>query len=162
MKAAPYVALFLTAIVAANWSVDHWGPRAAVYNAAVLVAFDLVCRDRIHDLWEGRWLWPRMGLLVATGSLLSYYAFGVGGRIALASCIAFAIAATLDALVYHAARQLPWLERSNLSNVFGAAADSVAFQTIAFGWSFPLIFAQFTAKVAGGLVWSLLLGRWRR
>jgi uncharacterized PurR-regulated membrane protein YhhQ (DUF165 family) len=149
------VTVYLAAIVAANWSVTHWGPRAAVYNAFVLIGLDLVTRDRLHDLWREH-LAVKMAALIAAG-LLSYFAFGADGRIAAASCAAFAVAATLDAIVYHLARRQPWLERSNLSNVFGAAADSVVFQTVAFGWAFPLIFAQFTAKVAGGLVWSLLL-----
>jgi hypothetical protein len=155
------VLIYLAAIVAANWSVSHWGPKAAVYNAFLLIGLDLVARDRLHDAWAGRMLWPKMAALIAAGSALSYWAFGADGRIAVASCAAFAVAATLDALIYQAAHRLPWLERCNLSNIGGAAADSVAFQTIAFGWSFPLIFAQFTAKVAGGLFWSLVLRWWR-
>ncbi len=155
------VLVYLAAIVAANWSVTHWGPRAAIYNAFVLIGLDLVARDALHDAWRGRWLWPRLSLLIATGSSLSYFVFNSSGRVAAASCIAFACAATLDAIVYQAARRLPWLERSNLSNVAGAAADSVVFQTVAFGWSFPFIFAQFCAKTAGGLVWSLILNRRR-
>lgn len=150
--------MYLVAIVAANQSIDHWGPRAAVYNAFLFIGLDLVTRDRLHDAWRGPWLWPRMAALVAAGSLLSWW-LSVDGRIALASGVAFAIGATLDAAVYQAARRLPWFERSNLSNIFGAAGDSVAFQWIAFGWSWPIIFAQFTAKVAGGVCWSLLLRR---
>ncbi len=160
-RSLPLVAVYLAAICAANWSVTHWGPRAAVYNAFVLVGLDLVTRDKIHDAWAGRWLWPRMGALVATGSILSYFVFGSGGRIALASAAAFACAATADALVYQAVHNLPWLERSNLSNVAGSAADSIVFQTAAFGWSFPFIFAQLTAKTAGGLCWSLIMRRKR-
>jgi hypothetical protein len=155
------VLAYLAAIVAANWSVSHWGPKAAVYNAFLLIGLDLVARDRLHDAWAGRWLWPKMAALIAAGSALSYWAFGADGKIAVASCAAFALATTLDAIIYQAAHRLQWLERSNLSNIGGAAADSIAFQTIAFGWSFPLIFAQFTAKVAGGLCWSLILKWWR-
>lgn len=163
------VGVYLAAIVAANWSVAHWGPSAAVYNAFLLIALDLVCRDRLHDAWRGKWLWPRLAALVVAGSALSYggsVALGINagpfasvGEIAVASCAAFAVAFTLDVGVYQWARRLPWLERSNLSNVAGAAGDSMVFQTLAFGWSFPFIFAQFVAKVAGGLVWSLILGR---
>ena len=139
----------------------------AVYNAFVLIALDLVTRDRLHDLWQED-LWIRMAALVAGGSLLSYFAAvaldidGPNGRIAVASALAFAAGGALDALVYHLSRALPWLERSNRSNVAGAAGDSIVFQTVAFAWSWPLIFAQFTAKVAGGIVWSLLLEPRRR
>lgn len=168
-----YVPVYLAAITAANLSLAHWGPRAAIYNAFLFVGLDLVCRDRLHDAWartkagtlDRSGLWTRLGMLVATGSALSYGLSrllelgppGQAAKIALASALAFACAFAADAIVYQAARRLSWLERSNLSNVAGAAADSVAFQTAAFGWSFPLIFAQFTAKVAGGLLWSLLI-----
>jgi hypothetical protein len=46
------VLAYLVAIVAANWSVSHWGPRAAVYNAFILIGLDLVARDRLHDAWR--------------------------------------------------------------------------------------------------------------
>jgi hypothetical protein len=152
------VGVYLAAIVAANWSVTEWGPQAAIYNAFLLIGLDLVTRDRLHDAWAGRMLWPKMGALIGAGSALSYL-LGSSGRIAVASCVAFACAATLDAVIYQLSRRLAWLERSNLSNIAGAGADSIAFQTIAFGWAFPFIFAQFVAKVAGGLVWSLILNR---
>lgn len=158
----PYVPVYLSAIALANWSVTHWGPQAAVYNAFLLIGLDLVARDKLHDAWAGRWLWLRMGALIAVGSAVSYWLFGADGRIAVASCLAFAAAATTDAVVYHLSRRASWLERSNRSNVAAAAVDSVVFQTVAFGWAFPFIFAQFVAKVAGGLVWSLLLNRGRR
>jgi uncharacterized PurR-regulated membrane protein YhhQ (DUF165 family) len=151
------VTVYLAAIIAANWSVTHWGPRAAIYNAFLFIGLDLVARDRLHDAWAGRWLWPRMAALVATGSLLSWWVADAGGKIAVASGIAFACAASLDALVYQTARRMPWFERSNLSNIAGGAADSMVFQSIAFGWSWPIVFGQFTAKVAGGVSWSLLL-----
>jgi hypothetical protein len=165
VKTWALVTLYLSAIVVANLSVTEWGPRAAVYNAFLFIGLDLVSRDRLHSAWEGRWLWPKMGLLIAAGSLLSYalgLALGQGplaGRIAFASCLAFAVAATVDAVVYQVAHGWAWFERSNLSNIFGAGADSLVFQTTAFGFSFPFIFAQFCAKVAGGLVWSFLLKR---
>jgi hypothetical protein len=153
------VLLYLAAIVAANWSVSHWGPRAAVYNAFVLIGLDLVARDRLHDAWAGKWLWPRLAALILTGSLLSWAVFQADGRIAVASAVAFGCAGLVDAVLYQLTLRWDWFRRSNFSNLGGAAADSVAFQTIAFGWNFPLIFAQFTAKVAGGLVWSFILRR---
>jgi hypothetical protein len=173
-----YVPIYLAAIIAANVSVAHWGPTAAAYNAFLFVGLDLVCRDRLHDSWardEGgalrtrRALWTRIAALVAAGSALSYALSrlldvgppGLAGKVAAASAAAFACAFLFDSIVYQAARHLPWLERSNLSNVAGAAADSVVFQTAAFGWNFPAVFAQFTAKVAGGFVWSVVV-EWRR
>jgi uncharacterized PurR-regulated membrane protein YhhQ (DUF165 family) len=85
--------------------------------------------------------------------------FQADGRIAVASAVAFGCAGLVDAVLYQLTLRWDWFRRSNFSNLGGAAADSVAFQTIAFGWNFPFIFAQFTAKVAGGLVWSFILRR---
>lgn len=158
----PYVLVYITAIATANWSVSHFGPQAAVYNAFLLIGLDLVARDHLHDRWKDNHLWPRMAALIAAGSAVSYWIFGSSGRVAVASCLAFAAAATIDAIVYHLSRHVPWLERSNRSNIAGAATDSIVFQTVAFGWAFPFIFAQFVAKVAGGLVWSLILNHRRR
>lgn len=158
------VALYLTAIVAANLSSAHFGPSASIYNAFGLIGLNLTTRDRLHDLW-GRNRFRNMALLILAGSGVSYAAsklLGAGppevvAKIALASCVAFAVAETNDALFYHLLRKRPWLERSNVSNVIGAALDSVVFVSIAFGWLWPIIFGQFCAKVAGGFLWSLLL-----
>ena len=49
------------------------------------------------------------------------------------------------------------------SNVFGALVDSLVFPTIAFGGFLPWItLGQFAAKVAGGFLWSLVLGLRKR
>ena len=157
------VALYLAAIVAANLSVSHWGPSAAIYNAFLFIGLDLTTRDRLHDLWHGH-LIRNMGLLIAAGSVLSYLlglALGTGpfvGRIALASCVAFAAAATADAVTYHLLRRRSWYERVNQSNMVGAAVDSLVFVALwPFGFQFTLAFTLFAAKVAGGVVWSFVL-----
>lgn len=150
------IAAYLAAIVAANLSIAMFGPPAAIINALALVALDLTARDRLHEAWAGRALWPRMGMLICTGGLLSY-ALGAG-PVAAASCAAFIAAGMADAAAYHAARRLPWLARANLSNAAGAMLDSAAFVLLAFGpAAWPLIPAQLLAKVAGGALWSWLL-----
>ena len=156
------VALYLVAIVAANLAVAAFGPAVTPLTAFMLIGLDLTTRDALHDRWRGHALPARMALLIATGSLASWLINPAAGRIALASALAFALAATADALVYHLARRRPWLQRANASNLVGAAVDSLAFPTLAFGVLLPGIVAlQFAAKVAGGLVWSLLLARTR-
>jgi queuosine precursor transporter len=159
------VAAFLAAIVVANLSLNRWGPEAAIYNAFLLIGLDLVSRDRLHDLWRGRVL-RNMVLLILAGSVLSFVAglaLGEGsqvGRVALASCVAFGLAASADAAVYHLLRDRQWYERVNQSNVAGAAVDSFAFVALwPFGFDFTLAFTLFAAKVAGGVVWSFVLGR---
>ncbi len=109
-----------------------------------------------------------MGVLIAAGSVLSYVAglaLGKGafvGQIALASGIAFAAAATADAVVYHLRRQQSWSDRSNESNVAGAAADSLVFAAMLAAltpipWSWAFVLTLWSATVAGGYVWSLIL-----
>lgn len=149
--------LYLAAVVAANLTIAHFGAAAAPYVAFVFIGLNLAARDRLHDLW-GRQVTRNMGLLIVAGGALSFALNAGAGRVALASVLAFALSESADALLYHARRHRPYLERSNTSNLLGAAVDSVIFPVIAFG-GFPLaiIALQFVAKVLGGLLWSLLL-----
>lgn len=151
---------YLAAIVAANLSVTHFGPSAAILNSFLFIGLDLTCRDRLHELWRGRQLWPRMAALIAAGSLISYALNRDAGPIAVASFVAFASAGVADAFVYHLLRRQDWLIRANGSNLVSAAIDSAVFPTIAFRQLLPLvIFGQFLAKTLGGAGWALILNR---
>jgi queuosine precursor transporter len=152
------VAAYLAAIVLANLLVSRLGPPAAVANAFLLIGLDLSARDRLHEQWRGRFLWPRMFTLIAAGGLLSLL-LGGAGRIALASCLAFIFTGISDAAAYHALRRLPWLQRANGSNLVAAAIDSLCFPLLAFGWPllWGVVLGQFVAKLAGGALWSFLL-----
>ena len=152
------VALYLVAIVAANLSVAYFGPAVTVVNAFLFIGLDLTLRDRLHEAWSGRQLVLRMGLLIAAGGAISYLLNASAGPIALASTVAFAVAAALDGLTYSLLGDRARLVRINGSNVVGAAADSLIFPTLAFGSLIPaIVLGQFVAKVAGGFVWSLIL-----
>lgn len=150
--------LFLAAIVAANLSIAHFGPEASLVNAFLFIGLDLTCRDRLHDLFDGHRV-VGMGALIVAGSALSYALNADAGPIALASCAAFGLAAIADAAVYQLRRKAPWFQRANESNLAGSAVDSLVFPALAFPgplmWA--IVFGQFTAKVAGGFVWSLVL-----
>lgn len=156
------VAAYLLAIVAANLITTHYAaaghPEASVYTAFGLVAFDLVARDLLHDWFAGRRRVLVLSALIAAGAALSYLANPDSLDIAKWSAVAFAAAMTADSLVYHAARRQPWIERSNLSNVVGAATDSLVF-CAGVGFPFAVAFGQTTAKIAGGLVFALILER---
>lgn len=156
-QAALLTGLYLAAVVAANLIITAFGPGLAPVVAFVFIGLNLAARDRLHDLW-GRQVGRNMLLLIAAGGVLSYALNAGAARIALASVAAFALSETADALLYHARRHRPFLERSNTSNVLGALLDSLVFPVLAFG-GFPLtiILLQFAAKTLGGLVWSLLL-----
>jgi uncharacterized PurR-regulated membrane protein YhhQ (DUF165 family) len=165
MRKTLLVGAYLAAIVAANVSVAHWGPSAAIYNAFLFIGLDLSTRDALHDMWRGRLL-RNMTALIVAGSALSWAmgeATGSGpfvGQIALASCIAFGAAATADGFVYHLLRDKPWYERVNSSNLAGAAVDSLVFVALwPFRFQFTLAFTLFAAKVAGGVVWSFALAK---
>jgi hypothetical protein len=155
------VALWLAAITAANLITAHYGPEASIYCAFALIGLTLVIRDRLHDTWRTHRV-PKMAALILTGSLLAYLVTPDAGMIGIASGVAFLAAETVDAIVYHLVRVWPWLERSNFSNFFGAAVDSLVFPTLAFGgllWGITV--GQFTAKVAGALLFTLLIQRLR-
>lgn len=153
---AIYVVAYLVAIVIANLTVASFGPSVVIVNAFLLVGLDLTTRDRLHDAWDGRGLWLRMGLLIGAGGAISY-ALGAG-QIAIASCIAFVFAGIADAVTYVVLGDRQRIVRVNGSNVVGAAVDSLVFPTLAFGALLPVIvLGQFAAKVAGGFLWSLVL-----
>lgn len=165
MQRTALVSAYLAAIVAANLSIAHWGPQAAIYNAFLFIGLDLTTRDRLHDLWHGR-LIRNMALLIVSGSALSYVLglwLGSGpfvGRIALASMVAFGAAATADAIAYHYLRKRDWYERVNGSNIIGAGVDSLVFVALwPFGFQFTYAFTLWVAKVAGGVFWAMLLKR---
>lgn len=154
-----YVVLYLAAIVAANVTVMLFGPAVSVVNAFLFIGFNITARDHLHDAWQGQHLKRNMFLLILAGSVISL-AFGAG-RIAAASFVAFAVSETIDAVTYHALGNRRKLVQVNGSNVFSAAADSVLFPLLAFGWP-PLLAVmagQFVAKVGGGFAWSLVLAR---
>jgi len=156
-----YVAMYLAAIIAANLLVAEFGPAISVFNAFMFIGFDLTARDALHERWHGRNLIRNMAALIAAGSLLSYALNKDAGQIALASFVAFSAAAILDTVVYQRLINRPWWQKINGSNIAGAGADSIIFPLVAFGWP-PLLFimlGQFVAKVAGGAVWSVILGR---
>lgn len=156
------VLTYITAIVAANLSVAAFGPWVSPINAFLLIGLDLALRDHLHERWSGPGLWPKMlGLICAAGAI-SYALNPAAGVIAVASVAAFCLSGAADALAYHLLRDRPFMQRSNGSNIAGAAVDSLVFPTIAFGALMPQIVAlQFVAKVTGGAVWSYIVCRFR-
>jgi Uncharacterized conserved protein len=151
------ILIYVAAIAAANLVSTAFGPWASPISAFFLIGLDLALRDELHDRWQGSMLWPRMVGLITVAGAVSFAINPAAGRIAVASVVAFCAAGLVDAAVYHWLRDRPYLQKSNGSNVAGAAVDSVLFPVIAFGAWIPVIMAlQFAAKVGGGALWSLL------
>lgn len=149
---------YLAAIVAANLSIAHFGPIAAPINAFLFVSLDLVAKDRLQERWQGANLARNMGLLIVAGGLLSALMNTEAVRIALASFLAFSVAASADAAVYQRLRRHPWVQRANISNIAGALTDSLLFLPLAFGvFPLPQMVLQFVAKVGGGMLWAMVL-----
>ena len=154
------VLAYLAANVAANLSVTYFGPISTPINAFLLIAFDLAARDKLHEEWGNKHLWPKMLLLVGTGALLSWFINRNAGPIATASFISFLLTGITDTAVYQALKKHPRFVKINSSNIASSAVDSLVFPTLAFGTFIPYaVFGQFLAKVFGGYLWSLILFR---
>ena len=160
---ASMVVLYLSAIVVANFVVAGFGQAALPFTAWVLIPFDLVTRDVLHERWskaKGGWV-LRMVLLIAAGSILTAALSWDARRIALASFVAFAAAGTVNTAVYHWLRAKGRMLRMNTSNLFAAVVDSIIFPVIAFwpGVDPWLCAGQAGSKFFGGLFWSWLFVR---
>jgi uncharacterized PurR-regulated membrane protein YhhQ (DUF165 family) len=152
------ITAYAIAMTLANLSIAHFGPASIPFNAFALIGLDLALRDWLH-VRLARW---QMLALIAASGLLTWVLNPAAGHIAAASAAAFMAAALADWLAFTA---LPgsWLARSAGSNVAGAAVDSLVFPLLAFGViAWPVVLPMFGAKVAGGLLWALLLSRTSR
>ena len=158
-----YVAVYLVAIVAANLTVNHFGPSASIFIAFLFIGLDLSIRDQLHDSWQNEKLIIKMLALIVSGSIITILLNLEAMQIAVASATAFGVAAIGDSIVYHYLRKRIFLVRANGSNVAGAGLDSLIFPTIAFGGLMPwIVLGQFVAKVLGGLLFSLIIERFRK
>ena len=154
MMVVVLLCLYLGTIVAANVLVAKVGPAAIGPVSFVLIGADMVIRDMLHQKWQ-QGLGRRLALLVLAGSALSAL-FADTQTVALASGVAFAVAFTVDAILYQLLLRTSWLERSMRSNAVSAFFDSVLFPTIAFGQFMPaLIMLNYVYKVCGSLFWAV-------
>lgn len=148
------VAVYIAAMVTANLLVWWLGPWWSPFNSFLLIGLDLTLRDVMHERFT-RW---QLAGVICAGGLITWAVNPGAAHIALASSVAFIMAAAADWAAYSALRSRPWFVRANGSNVVGAAVDSVIFPTLAFGALLPHIIAlQFAAKVGGGAIWSVLV-----
>jgi len=150
------VALFLAAIVTANMAVAVYGQAALVVTAWVVIPFDMLTRDLLHERWRDDRLVLRMGGLVLLGGVITIALNWTSWRIAAGSCTAFALAMTVNSVVFERLiERTSRFGRMTASNAAAAIVDSVAFPLIALG-TLDLILsaAQASSKIIGGIVWS--------
>ena len=152
------VTAYLVSIILANLLIGYLGKSGVFIVAFLFIGLDFTLRDKLHDYWQRKNLFPKMTLLILSGSVLSWLLNSEVRQIATASFIAFLFSASFDFLVYHFLRNKTKRLRVNGSNLVGSLVDSLLFPTIAFGAFLPLvILGQFAAKFLGGLFWYFLL-----
>lgn len=161
------IALYIGAIVLANWLVTRYGQAALPFTAFFLIPFDLIVRDLMQDRWQqSKWsivpnpLLFRMAGLILLGAAVSFGTATGSLRVNLASLTAFLVAGTIDALTYQRMIRYGRIFRINGATVIAAITDSIIFALVAFtSVSWALVGAQAGMKIAGGFVWSLVMYR---
>lgn len=151
---------YLSAIVLANYLITVFGQAALPWVAFSLIPFDLIARDLMQDRWQGERVFRKMVWLIFAGAVISWTT-GTGSlKINIASLSAFIIAGAIDALTYQWMIRRGRVFRINAATLTAAITDSIIFVTIAFSAiNWRLVCLQIAMKLAGGLVWSLLLYR---
>lgn len=154
---------YVATIPAANLAVTHFGAVPVGFDYAApagvyMVGLALVLRDLAREsVGRGAVL-----AAIAVGTVLSY--FLADPTLAFASAAAFAVAETMDFVVYEPLRQRGLLIAMLASNVVGLLADSLLFLKLAFG-SFEYLPGQILGKawmtLAAIAVLSLLRRRKR-
>ena len=149
------VALYAAAIISANLLVAQFGPSITPINAFFLIGLDLALRNYLSFKMSK---YQMAAMIVGTG-VLSYLVNPATGQIAIASGVAFTLAALADWATFNTVSG-KWMKRNFAGNSVGALVDSVVFPTIAFGSLMPFIVStQFAAKVAGGSLWGYLINK---
>ncbi len=155
------VATYLAAIVSANLITAAGGPTWSVIMSFAVIPFNLTVRDNLHERWMGNHLKRNMILLILSGSILSAAVSWNALLIAVASFAAFALAETVDTLVYARLARRSKLIRMIGSNSISSMVDSTTFTIIAFGtpilWG--IIVADYAVKLLGGIAWAFVLSR---
>jgi hypothetical protein len=150
---------YVGTIVGANWAIATFGAvpvgfgllaPAGVYCAGL--AFTL--RDLLHDAFGRR----AAVIAIGAGALLSVT---TGGRLALASGVAFLLSELADLAVYEPLRRRGWLRAVFASNVVGLIVDSALFLWLAFG-SLSFLAGQVVGKTWMTLLAIVVLGALRR
>ncbi|MFF4537932.1 VUT family protein [Streptomyces aureus] len=135
---------YIATIPAANLAVTHFGavPVGFGYVAPAgvyLVGLALVLRDLAREA-VGR---GAILAAIAIGTILSYLL--ADPSLATASAVAFAVAETMDFVVYEPLRKRGLLVAILASNAVGLLADSLLFLHLAFG-SFTYLPGQILGK----------------
>lgn len=149
------IVVYVVSLIIANLVVSVFGPAFIGITAFVMIGLDLALRDWLHF----KLAFKQMGGLIILSGGLTYALNPNAATVAIASAVAFTVAAFADWITFTLLRG-SWLFRANGSNVSGAITDSILFPLLAFGQIMPEMFwQQFIAKVLGGTLWATLIVR---
>lgn len=147
------IALYAVAIISANLLVAKFGPSITPINAFFLIGLDLALRNYLA-LKMSKF---QIAVMIVGTGVISYAVNPATGMIAIASGVAFTLAALADWATFNTVSG-QWMKRNLAGNSVGALVDSIVFPTIAFGSLMPaIVFAQFVAKVAGGAFFGYII-----
>lgn len=160
---------YLATIPLANYLIGHVGTFCApngpclipvgfglsAPSGVLMIGAALVLRDAVQQILGIRWAFAA----IAAGVVLS--ALVAPPALVLASAAAFAIAETLDMVVYTPLRRRNLPVAVMASGVVGAAADSAAFLWLAFG-SLDFIGGQIVGKAWMATAAAVVLWIWQR
>ncbi len=152
------ISIYLGALVAANLTVLHFGKWGLAFTAFFLIPFDFVMRSALHETWQGKMLWIRLGLLIFVSSLITYAINSNAVTIAKASASAFVLAQVTAGIVYQLLKRHEYLTKVNASDFVAISVDSLIFQWIAFGgWDTHVTASQIVLKTLGGFMWYYII-----
>jgi uncharacterized PurR-regulated membrane protein YhhQ (DUF165 family) len=139
--------VFIGCVLAANVLTARLGlvpimAGLAVTAGTFTAGLALLVRDWLDEAGGYRWV----ALAILIGGALS--AWLAGGRLALASGLAFAVSELVDWGVYRPLRRRGWAKAATASNVVGAVVDSWLFLAVAGFPLWPGVPVQVAVKVA--------------
>lgn len=157
MKTYLIALVYILSVVLANLLASHFGIWITPINAFFLIGLEITIRDLLHERINHTQL---IGIVLVAG-ILSYLINIDTQNIAIASLVAVTASCLLDYAVFKRTNG-SWVKKSNTSNVFSSASDSLLFPTIAFGsFNLGVVLLQFALKVFGGFIWSLVIDKFR-
>ena len=155
MKKLIIIAVYILSVVLANLSASHFGIWVTPINAFLLIGLEITVRDLLHE----RLNHLQLISVVLVAGVTSYVLNADTQNIALASFLAVVVSCFVDYFVFKYTKG-SWLKKSNTSNVFSSATDSLIFPTVAFGsFNLGVVLLQFVLKLSGGFIWSLLINK---
>lgn len=152
-----FILIYIVAVSLSNLLVAHYGAWITPVTAFVLIGLELVVRDLLHHKLTKM----QMIIVIFAAGVVSFLINHNALMIAVGSFVAVILSCTVDYAVYEKTTGTKF-KKSNTSNFFSSAVDSLVFPLIAFGSFMPIIvLAQWSAKFFGGLLWSIVFCKWK-